>query len=198
MKENDDIALVKECIDKISVNFRKNADIYFNESDLQNSLFVLLLEKFNTEVDLKNISVWGTDKPMSVRKVTTRRLHSELLLPEGRIDLAILDVGNTFLAVNSKGHNPGFRIEKGNHIFIEIKASRTSRSSITSRKKWRHLILSDVTKLKRYENPCFLLCFDFNQLLNSREVASIQKKAKKNIKVIYVQNDKCNNYFVNG
>ena len=196
MELNDSIILVRECIKKISENFYRNADIYFCESDLQSNLFALLLEKFDVEDELKRTFVWGTDNPKKVKKIVTRRLHSELLLPEGRIDLAVLDLEKTVFAVNSKGRNPGIRVEKGNHIFIEIKASRTSRSSITSKNRWYKLILSDIEKLNRYTSRCFMLCFDYGHLLGEMEILSIRDKANKNVELHYIKNSYGSSYFL--
>jgi len=185
---------VKECIKKISSTFIKNSDIYFCESDLQSELFALLLKKFNKETELRNTHMWGTDRPKKLKKVSTRRLHSELLLPEGRIDLAIIDIENTVFAVNSKGQNPGFRIQEGNHIFIEIKSSRTSRSSISSKSEWNKLILSDIEKLNKYSNPCHMLCFDYSQILDDEEVSSIRNQTNKNVELHYIKKIGSNSY----
>ncbi len=195
MEINDSIILVRECVTKISDSFYRNADIYFSESDLQSNLFALLLDKFNVEDELKRTFVWGTDKPKKVKKIITCRLHSELLLPEGRIDLAVLDLEKTVFAVNSKGHNPGIRVEKGNHIFIEIKASRTSRSSITSKNRWHKLILADIKKLNRYTNQCFMICFDYENLLGEKEISSIRNEANKNIEVHYIKSGYVSSHF---
>ena len=60
MKKN--LSFIRKCIRNLSENFRTNPDLYFNESDLQSYLFVLLLKKFNGENEINNINVWGTDK----------------------------------------------------------------------------------------------------------------------------------------
>lgn len=194
MKSNNCIEKVRDCIEIISRNFYENSNMYFCESDLQSHLFTLLLEKFDEEYEL-GIYVWGTDKPKKVKNIITRKLHSELLLPEGRIDLAILDLDKVNFAVNSKGRNPGIRVSEGNHIFIEIKASRTSRSSITSKHRWENLILSDVKKLNKYKNKCFMLCFDFENLLDENDTASIREKANKNIDLYHIKSCYEDNYF---
>lgn len=194
MEINDSIILVRECITKISDIFYRNSNIYFSESDLQSNLFALLLEKFDAKDELKTF-VWGTDNPKKVKKVITRKLHSELLLPEGRIDLAVLDLEKTVFAVNSKGRNPGIRVEKGNHIFIEIKASRTNRSSITSKNRWYELILSDIEKLNRYTSQCFMLCFDYEHLLGENEISSIRDNANNNVDLHYIKSCHGSSYF---
>lgn len=194
MKNN--LSFTRECIHNLSENFRINPDLYFNESDLQSCLFALLLKKFNGENEINNINVWGTDKKKKVRTVSTRKLHSELLLPEGRIDLAVLEIENIRFAVNSRGRNPGFQVEEGNHIFIEIKASRTNRSNISSKNRWYKLIASDIEKLNKYTNKCFMLCFDFNLLLGDWEVSSLKEKAHENIEIFYFQTDKSTNYIL--
>ncbi len=189
MTHENSITFIKDCIRKISETFSKNPDIYFCESDLQSDLFALLAEKLNKEVEIKNTFMWGTDKPKNLRKVSTRKLHSELLLPEGRIDLAVLDLDRTVFTVNANGHNPGIRIKDGNHIFIEIKASRTSRSSIPSKNRWYKLIISDIEKLNKYTNQCYMLCFDFSHILNEHEISSIHDQANNNIEFHYIKNN---------
>lgn len=195
MKINENIIHVRECIKKVSDIFYRNPDIYFNEADLQSNLFALLLERFDVENELKNTFVWGTNNPKKIRKVISCRIHSELLLPEGRIDLAILDLEKAKFAVNSKGRNAYIQIEEGNHIFIELKASRTNRSSITSKNRWYKLILSDIEKLNRYTNQCIMLCFDFEHLLSEMEISSIRGKANKNIEFFYIKSSHGGNYF---
>jgi hypothetical protein len=194
MKSNNCIEKVKNCIEIISRKFYENSNIYFSEYDLQSCLFALLLARFDKEYEIETC-VWGTDKPKKVRTIITRRLHSELLLPEGRIDLAILDLDKVNFAVNSKGRNPGIRISEGNHIFIEIKSSRTNRSSIGSKHRLKTLILSDVRKLNKYKNKCFMLFFDFENFLNENEIESIRKKANKNIELHYIKSCYGDNYF---
>ena len=195
MEIKDTVTIVKDCVEKLSDDFHNNPNIYFCESDLQSSLFSLLLEKLDTRCSIKQTFVWGTFKPKKVQKIITRSVHSELLLPEGRIDLAVLDLEKIVFAVNSKGHNPGIRIEEGNHIFIEIKASRTSRSSITSKKQWQKLILADIEKLNKYKHQCLMLCFDFENLFGEMEISSIRDKTNKNIELYYVNTCYEDNYF---
>jgi translation initiation factor IF-1 len=194
MKNDNSIKYVIKCVEKISDIFSKNEFIFFSESDLQSYLFSLLLEKFYDKFELETF-VWGTDKPKKVKKIFTGRLHSEFLLPNGRIDLAILDIANVKFSVNSKGRNSGFRINDGNHIFIEIKASQTSRSSITSKNKWTQLIISDIEKLNSFQNPCFMVCFEYEQLLDTHEIELIQQKANSNVKFYYIKSSFENSYF---
>ncbi len=192
----NDILFIRKCIENLYRNFYENAEIYFCESDLQSELFALLLKYFGDEEEISNVFNWGPSKNKPIRNVNTRRLHSELLLPEGRIDLAVLDLKKIFFAINSKGRNPGFRIEEGNHIFVEIKASRTNRSAVTSKNTWYKLILSDIEKLNRYSHKCFLLCFDFNTLLDKGRISSLHEKVKRNTELLYFQNNKSVNYFI--
>jgi len=194
MKNTMIVEKVRACIESLSRKFYENSNAYFSESDLQSYLFALLLAKFDEECELETY-VWGTDKPKKVRTIITRKLHSELLLPEGRIDLAILDLGKVNFAVNSKGRNPGIRVSEGNHVFIEIKASRTSRSSITSKRRWEKLILSDVEKLNKYNNKCFMLCFDFENILDDNDLAAIRNIANENIELHHIRSCYDNNYF---
>lgn len=159
----------------------------------------MLLKRYDKEEEIKNIFVWGTRRSRTTRKVFSRRLHSELLLPEGRIDLAVLDLDNVRFAVNSKGRYGHIQLQKGNHIFIEIKASRTNRSCISSKNRWFKSILSDIKKLKyhsqKYAHHCFIACFDFSSLLDDDSVTSLKKQTNKNVELLYFRDDKENNYF---
>jgi len=193
MNITNSVAQIKNCIDEISSSFHDTSYLFFNESDLQSYLFSLLLKDFNAEYEL-NTSVWGTDKPKKVNKIITRRLHSEFLLPDGRVDLAVLDLNAARFAVNSKGRNPGIRINKGNHAFIEIKASQTSRS-IISKSQWKKLIIKDIYKLNKYENISFMLCFDYSNILNENEIELIRQKANVNVELHYIKNSYKKNHF---
>jgi hypothetical protein len=64
-----------------------------------------------------NTSIWGTDSPNTLKLINSTRLHSELLLPKGRIDLAIVDLKATRFAFNSKGRFGHVQLEAGNHVF---------------------------------------------------------------------------------
>jgi hypothetical protein len=153
------LQFTKECLFKIQENFRKNPSIYFNESDIQSDLYSMLSEKFRKPIHIQKTWMWGTNKQKPIRPIFTRKVHSELLLPCGRIDLAILDVNNTKFALNSRGEFGHIQLEKGEHIFIEIKSSRTNRSKISSKRVWKNLILKDIEKLDKssceYSCKCF-------------------------------------------
>jgi hypothetical protein len=194
-----DLDFIRESIHKLGDKYRTNPTSFFNESDLQSELFQLLLKRYNKEEEIKNIFVWGTRKSRTTRKVFSRRIHSELLLPEGRIDLAVLDLENVRFAVNSKGRYGYIQLQKGNHVFIEIKASRTNRSNIPSKNKWFESVLSDIKKLNnhahRYANHCFTVCFDFNSLLDNASVSSLRRQTARNVELFYFKDDTENNYF---
>jgi len=189
-----DLTVVRESIVTLSDKFKSNADIFLNESDLQSELFTLLLSAYGEKVAIQNISVWGTNAPKKTKAVYTRRLHSELCVPEGQIDLAILDLEHVRLAINSKYHFGHIQLEDGNHIFIEIKCSRTNRSSITSRNRWVGLIRKDVNKLCRYSHPCFLVCFDFSFGLDNKTIAKLQKSCSPNLELFYYTSAEADNY----
>jgi hypothetical protein len=155
----------------------------------------MLLAHFGDACEITNIFVWGTHEVRKTRQCITRRLHSELLLPEGRIDLAILDLSHVRFAINSRGKFGHIQLEEGEHIFIEIKASRTNRSSISSKSIWQNLILSDIAKLNRYQHKSFMLCFDFSGLLNDDLVSQISATSNPQVELIYARNDFKDNYF---
>jgi len=189
------LCLVSESIDELIRTVRANPLMYFSESDLQSELFSILLGRFNSEEAIKNILVWGTDNPGTPRIVFSRRLHSELLLPGGRIDLAVLDLDKVRMAINSKGRFGHIQLDPGRHVFIEIKASRTNRRNISSKNHWINLILADIKKLHAYSHPCFLLCFDFNKLLEDDAVSSPVRSVPSNLEVSYVRDDMHNYCF---
>lgn len=188
------IASIRECIARLRESFASRPAMYFNESDLQSELFALLLDRFGDASSIANVFVWGTSAPKRTRQCISRRLHSELLLPEGRIDLALLDMAHVRLALNSRGRFGHIQLEKGNHVFIEIKASRTNRSRIRSRRAWKNLILSDIKKLNNYTHTCFLLCFDFNSLLTVPSVACLKRRANPNVELLYFESSISDNY----
>ena len=154
-----DIIFIREKIAVLAERFNTNPILFFNEADLQTELFTLLLEKNNSQKEISNVYMWGTQKKKPLKRIFTKRVHSELLLPEGRIDLAVLDLDNVTFAVNSKGNFGHIQLRAGNHVVIEIKASRTNRSSITSKPQWSRLLTSDIFKLNKYVHPCFLCLF---------------------------------------
>jgi len=185
MNHEDTLKFIRECISKVQEKFQKYPTLYLNESDIQSDLFSMLSIKLGEPIRINKIFMWGTSEKKPNKPIFSMRIHSELLLPEGRIDLAILDLKNTKSAMNSRGRYGYISIEQGNHIFIEIKSSRTNRSKITSRNKWKELILKDIDKLNKYSYPCFLLCFDFRDLLKSDDILFLNKKAKENVELVY-------------
>lgn len=191
---SEDLTFVKDNIVTLGKKFESNPALFFNESDLQSELFARLLLRYNNEVKIPNPFVWGTNNPKPAKIVYSRRLHSELLLAEGRIDLAVLDLNNVTFAINSKGRFGHIQIESGKHIFIEIKCSRTNRSSITSRQKWFSLITGDIKKLRRYKHPCFMVCFDFNSLLDNSRISKLQKSVAANLELLYFTNSLADYY----
>lgn len=197
MDRNSIIRIIDESINEINEKICNNPLAVFNESDIQCYLYSILLGRFNNFEQVTNIHIWGThDAPKTV-PIRTMKVHSELLLPEGRVDLAILNIENTKFAFNSKGKFGYVQLEGGNHVFIEIKTSRTSRSSIPSVPKWKKLIEDDIDKLKRYEsNICYLLCYDFNNYLDDRSLKELYKKAGINVNLVYVKDKYRNKYFI--
>jgi translation initiation factor IF-1 len=180
-----DLLVVRQRIERLKENVTVHPFCYLNESDLQAELFALLLPDFSSPCVMKNTFVWGTDSPKPLRDFCSRRLHSELLLPEGRIDLAILDTQKIKLSVSSRGRFGHIQFEEGDHIFIELKATRTNRSRIRSIPAWKTLLAADVEKLNRYTHRCFLLCFDFEGVMSESDIPTLTTAAKPHVEVLY-------------
>ena len=177
-----------ECITILNNKLKQNPLIAFNESDIKCYLYSLLLKKFGKLEQASNIRIWGTEKSLQIKPIISTILHSELLLPEGRIDLAIINLSNTRFAFNSKGRFGHVQFDDGNHVFIEIKATRTNRSAITSKHRWKKLIRADIEKLQKYKsNICFLLCYDFNDLLDDGSIETLAKPVGEDIEFIYIK-----------
>lgn len=189
--------IVKECIDRLGKNFSDNSLLYFSESDLQSELFSLLLHELPPETMIPNISVWGTQRAPVVRPCISRTLHTELHLPEGRIDLAVLDFAGVTMSVNSRGRFGHIQLQDGYHIFIEVKASRSNRSQVTSKTAWIKSIRSDIVKLNKYTHLCFLLCFDFSGILTKNEIEALKVGANQNVTIRYFVNPRRDQWFDN-
>jgi hypothetical protein len=180
-----DLQVVRQRMERLKKNVAVHPFCYLNESDLQAELFALLLPDFSTPCLMTNTAVWGTDSPKPLRDFCSRRLHSELLLPEGRIDLAILDTSKIIFSVNSQGRFGHIQFEEGDHIYIELKATRTNRSSTRSIPAWKALLAADVEKLNRYKHRCFLLCFDFGSIMSESDIPTLMAAAKPHVEVLY-------------
>ena len=189
------LATIKNCIDRIGKSFSDNAALYFSESDLQSELFCFLLHELPSEGRIPYTSFWRTQKESALRPFSSRALHTEFLLPEGRIDLAILDLDNVTTSVNSRGRFSHVQLQGGDHVFIEIKASRTNRSQITSKPTWIKSIRSDIVKLGMYAHSGFMLCFDFSGILSNTEIEGLKTEAKQNVEVRYFINPYRDHWF---
>jgi hypothetical protein len=115
------------------------------------------------------------------------RLHSEFLLPEGRIDLAVLDLRSTRFAFNSRGRFGHAQLECGRHAFIEIKLSRTHRSGISAKQRWLRILREDLDKLRRYQWLSFLLAYDFDFQLSREEIRALSRFAGPRTRVLYIK-----------
>jgi hypothetical protein len=189
--------IVEECIDRLCKNFSDNSLLYFSESDLQSELFSLLLHELPLDTMIPNISVWGTQRAPAVRPCISRTLHTELHLPEGRIDLAVLDLAWVTMSVNSRGRFGHIQLRDGGHVFIEVKASRSNRSQVTSKPAWVKSIRSDIIKLNRYTHLCFLLCFDFSGMLTEKEIEALKTGANQNVTIRYFIDPRKDQWFDN-
>ena len=194
MPIEDTLTCVRECISQIQDKFNAYPALYFNESDLQCELFALLLDRFGDNCEISNVFVWGTDKITRTRQCISRRVHSELLLPGGRIDLAILDLSHVRFAMNSRGRFGHIQLEPGGHVFIEIKASRTNRSSITSKNSWIQSIERDIDNLNAHAYRSFMLCFDFGGILDDLTIARLIARKRENVEFLYFTNEIRDNY----
>ena len=94
---------VRKAINQVNSIIQKNPLAFLTESDIQCKLYSVLLPFFGDLESVTNTPVWLTNSPNKLKPINSTRLHSELLLPEGRIDLAIIDLKAARFAFNSKG-----------------------------------------------------------------------------------------------
>jgi len=178
--------IVRTAIVEVNNKIRRDPLVALTESDIQCLLYASLLPHCGKLAPVTNVSMWGTQSRKRLKPLRSTLLHSELLLPDGRIDLAIIDLAAARFAFNSRGRFGYMQLEEGNHIFIEIKASRTHRSCVTSKHRWKHLLQSDIKKLKRYHPyACFLACYDFNNLLDAASIDELADLARPNVEFTY-------------
>lgn len=183
---------IRGAIQRVNTIIREHPLAFLTESDIQCQLYAALLPAYGDLEPVSNTSVWGTGQPRTLKSIQSMRLHSELLLPEGRIDLAILDLCATRFAFNSKGRFGHAQLESGGHAFIEIKVSRTHRSRVTSKAKWLQLLHADFEKLRRYPWLSFLLAYDFDFQLSQEMINDLSKLAGPHTRFLYIKDDfKC-------
>lgn len=73
-----------------------------------------------------------------------------------------------------------------NQAFLEIKVSRTNRSSVGGKSRWLRLLRADLRKLSRYPCLSFLLAYDFDiNGIGADELAALRQSAGPNTKLIY-------------
>lgn len=180
---------IRDAIERVNADVRKHPLAFLTESDIQCRLYAALLPTYGDIEPVSNTHVWGTTQPRALQSIQSMRLHSELLLPEGRIDLAVLDLCATRYAFNSKGRFGHAQLESGNHAFIEIKLSRTHRSAVSTRAKWLQLLCADLEKLRRYPWLSFLLAYDFDFQFPQEEINALSKLAGPHTRVLYLKDD---------
>lgn len=180
---------IRGAIRRVNTTIQKHPLAFLTESDIQGQLYAALLPVYGVFEPVSNTSVWGTTLPRTLKSVQSMRLHSELLLPEGRIDIAVLDLCATRFAFNSKGRFGHAQLESGSHAFIRIKVSRTYRSSITSKARWLQLLSADLEKLRRYPWLSFLLAYDFDFQLPQEKIKALSKLAGPNTRFLYLKDD---------
>lgn len=178
---------IRGAIQQVNANVRKHPLAFLTESDIQCQLYAALLPAYGGLKPISNSFVWGTAQPRALKPVHSMRLHSELLLPEGRIDLAVLDFSATRFAFNSKGRFGHAQLESGSHAFIEIKVSRTHRSGVSTRARWLQLLGADLEKLRRYTWLSFLLAYDFDFQLPQEKISDLSKLAGPHTRFLYLK-----------
>jgi len=178
---------IRGAIQRVNANVREHPLAFLTESDIQCQLNASLLPTYGSLQAISNTSVWGTAQPRAPKLLNSMRLHSELLLPEGRIDLAVLDLRATRFAFNSNGRFGFAQLESGSHAFIEIKVSRTHRSGISTRGRWLQFLRADIDKLRRYPWLSFLLAYDFDFRLPQKEISVLSRLAGPRTRVVYLK-----------
>src|SRR5260370_35361874 len=93
---------IRRAIATVNSEVLANPLVFLTQSDIQSRLYAALLPSFGGIVEAKNASCWGLTRAR-MRAIYSSRLHAELLLPEGRIDLAILDLQATVFKFSPKG-----------------------------------------------------------------------------------------------
>jgi hypothetical protein len=178
---------IRHAIATVNSEILANPLVFLTESDIQSRLYAELLPSFGGVVEAPNTSCWGLEKARKLRPAYSSRVHSELLLPEGRIDLAILDLQATFFRFNSRGKFGHAQLgPTGNHAFLEIKVSRTHRSSLGGKSRWLYLLQTDLNKLARYPWLSFLLAYNFDiNGVTATEIAGLRKSVGPNTRLIY-------------
>jgi hypothetical protein len=177
---------IRGAIQRVNAEVREHPLAFLTESDLQCQLYAGLLPAYGRLEPVSNTFIWGTAQPRTPKPLQSMRLHSELLLPEGRIDLAILDLRATRFAFSSKGHFGYAQLQPGSHAFIEIKVSRTHRSSI-GKARWLRLLRADLDKLRRYPWLSFLLAYDFDFQLPPAEIRALSRMAGPRTRFLYLK-----------
>jgi hypothetical protein len=180
---------IRGAIERVNVDVRNHPLAFLTESDIQCQLYAALLPSYGDIEPISNTYVWGATQPRALQCIRSMRLHSELLLPEGRIDLAVLDLRATRYAFNSKGRFGHVQLETGSHAFIEIKVSRTHRSAVSTRARWLQLLRADLEKLRRYSWLSFLLAYDFDFQLQQEEISALSKLAGPHTYLFYLKDD---------
>jgi hypothetical protein len=187
---------IRRAIAEINSRARKHPLAFLTESDVQAQLYAALLPVCGDVARVVQAAAWGAGETHKLKPVFSSPLHSELLLPEGRIDLAILDLSATRFTFSPKGHFSHAQLDDaGAHIFIEIKVSRTHRSSLGGRSRWLNLLRADLAKLSRYSWRTFLLAYDFDIGLSKSEVVDLRAYCGPSTRLVYL-NSKSRSFFV--
>jgi hypothetical protein len=178
---------IRRAVAAVNSEVLANPLVFLTESDIQSRLYAELFPSFGGVVEATNASCWGLETARKLRPTFSSRLHSELLLPEGRIDLAILDLRETFFRFSPKGKFSHAQLgTSGDHAFLEIKVSRTHRSSLGGKSRWLYLLQADLNKLSRYPWLSFLLAYNFDiDGVNTADIAGLRESMGPNTRLIY-------------
>jgi len=177
---------IRSAIAVVNSRVQKYPLAFLTESDVQSALFSALTPSYGIPAPLVETFAWGRGQQRKIKPVLSSRLHSEFLLPEGRIDLAILDLNATRYAFSPSGRLGHVQLGPGGHAFIELKVSRTHRSGISCRSVWQKRLSSDITKLARYQWLSFLLAYDFDMFLSRSQVLELRKSAGPLTRLTYL------------
>ncbi len=192
------VAAVRRAVSQVNATILVHPLSVLTEADIQARLYAALVPHFGGLQRVSNTFVWGTPRPRPLMSLMSVRLHSELRLLRGSVDLAILDLSATRFAFNSKGRFGHAQLQPGDHIFIELKATRTHRSQVSTRARWKDLIHADLEKLSQYAWPSLMLCYDFDFHLVGPEVADLKRRAGPRTQFLYFKDTHASCYFENG
>jgi len=179
--------LIKKAIEELDNSFSITPYEFFSESDVQAKLFKILSKNklLSKSEKVTNDSCWGTYKKLTFKNLKTTRLHTEYLTPVEKFDLVIIEPSDLMVRRNSKGKIGFIRLRDGKYFqrIIEIKISRTNRST-RSKSNFTSEILKDIRKISKFKfKQAYCLLFDFNNYLSKKDISQF-KRINNKIKII--------------